>query len=491
MGMFADSHHGRRRFHVLALALLLAQACAGRQSAAAVATPAAQPSPPGPRVFLHAPEALARHKARWLSDPQHPEPALARLLDDARKALAEEPFSVTEKNVLPPSGDKHDYLSLAPYAWPDPRKPDGLPYLMRDGQTNPERDSIADHAYFSRMVALTETLGLAYYFSGDEVFAKHAALLLRTFFVEPATRMNPNLNFAQGVRGKEAGRATGIIDTAGMARLLDGAQLLMDSPALSKEDRDGLLSWFRDYLAWLRESELGRREGQARNNHGTWYDVQVVSLALATGQIEVARETLQFGHKRRIGRQIEPDGRQPEELTRTKSWHYSIFNLQAFVALAAWATALAWICGATKPRTDVLSARPSTGCSPSPSATNPGPRPTSAVSNLKSCGPSCARRPRACKILNLAKPPPASGHSRQTGYGCSSSEVPAWVVSWLPMSESGTQDSGASEPALVDESLIDAMMALSPEERLRLNDRMVRTILLLRQSWEAANPGPR
>jgi hypothetical protein len=332
--MFADSHHGRRRFHVLALALLLAQACAGRQSAAAVATPAAQPSPPGPRVFLHAPEALARHKARWLSDPQHPEPALARLLDDARKALAEEPFSVTEKNVLPPSGDKHDYLSLAPYAWPDPRKPDGLPYLMRDGQTNPERDSIADHAYFSRMVALTETLGLAYYFTRDEVFAKHAASLLRTFFVEPATRMNPNLNFAQGVRGKEAGRATGIIDTAGMARLLDGAQLLMDSPALSKEDRDGLLSWFRDYLAWLRESELGRREGQARNNHGTWYDVQVVSLALATGQIEVARETLQFGHKRRIGRQIEPDGRQPEELTRTKSWHYSIFNLQAFVALA-------------------------------------------------------------------------------------------------------------------------------------------------------------
>jgi hypothetical protein len=332
--MLADPHHDRPRLHVLSLVLFLAQACAGRQSAAAVATPAARPLPPGPRVFLHAPEVLARHKARWLSDPQHPEPALARLLDEARKALAEKPFSVTEKSVLPPSGDKRDYLSLAPYAWPDPRKPDGLPYLMRDGQTNPERDSIADHAYFSRMVALTETLGLAYYFTGDEVFAKHAALLLRTFFVEPATRMNPNLNFAQGVRGKEAGRASGIIDTAGIARLVDGAQLLMDSPALSKEDREGLLGWFRNYLAWLRDSELGRREGQARNNHGSWYDVQVVSLALATGQIELARETLQFGHKRRIGRQIEPDGRQPEELARTKSWHYSIFNLQAFVALA-------------------------------------------------------------------------------------------------------------------------------------------------------------
>lgn len=34
---------------------------------------------------------------------------------------------------------------------------------------------------------------------------------------------------------------------------------------------------------------------------------------------------------------------------------------------------------------------------------------------------------------------------------------------------------------LVDESLIDAMLALSPEERLRQNDRMVRTILQLQE----------
>ena len=246
----------------------------------------------------------------------------------------EKPFSITEKTAVPPSGDKHDYLSLAPYAWPDPSKPDGLPYLFRDGKTNPERDSIPDHAYFSRIVALTETLGLAYYFTGDETLAEHAALLLRTFFVAPATRMNPNLNFAQGVRGKENGRAAGIIDTAGIARLVDGVALLSDSKSLSKEDMNGLLGWFRDYLMWLCESDLGRREGQAKNNHGTWYDAQVVSLALATGQADLAREILQFSHKRRIGRQIEPDGRQPEELQRTKSWHYAVYNLQALVALA-------------------------------------------------------------------------------------------------------------------------------------------------------------
>jgi hypothetical protein len=316
-------------FRARLTAMLLALACAGKQ----IVTPAS-PIPSGPLIFLHAPEVVARHKARYLADPRHPEPTLSRLLDEAREARAARPFSVTEKTALPPSGDKHDYLSLAPYAWPDPRKPNGLPYVIRDGKTNPEHDSIPDHAYFAQIVALTETLGLAYYFTDDESFAEHAALLLRTFFVEPATRMNPNLDFAQGVRGKENGRAAGIIDTAGIARLVDGVGLLAGSKSLLTTDRDGLLAWFRDYLTWLRESELGRRESRAGNNQGTWYDVQTVSLALATGQIDLAREILQFGHKRRIGRQIDPDGSQPEELQRTKSWHYAVYNLQAFVALA-------------------------------------------------------------------------------------------------------------------------------------------------------------
>ena len=57
------------------------------------------------------------------------------------------------------------------------------------------------------------------------------------------------------------------------------------------------------------------------------------------------------------------------------------------------------------------------------------------------------------------------------------------------MNDAGTPDGNASDSALVDESLIDAMLALSPEERLRQNDRMVRTILLLRQGWEAAKAG--
>jgi hypothetical protein len=322
---------------VLLAALLPTATCAGkalpgsakpRQAVATLATL------PAPTIFLHSAAGLMQHKARWQADPQHPEPALVRLLDDASKAMRETPFSVTDKAVLPPSGDKHDYLSLAPYAWPDPAKPGGLPYLFRDGQINPERDTIPDHTYFSRLAALTETLGLAYYFTADEAYAQQAARLLRTFFIAPATRMNPHLNYGQVVPGKEGGRPSGIVDSAPIARLIDGVQLLGASKSWPDEDRQALEGWFRAYLLWLRESDLGRKEGQARNNHGTWYDVQVATLALATAQPEVASEVLAFGRKRRVGREIEPDGRQPEELRRTRSWHYAVFNLQAFVALA-------------------------------------------------------------------------------------------------------------------------------------------------------------
>lgn len=300
--------------------------------------PAQPPTPPTvapesvPRIFLHSGVALARNRARWKSTRQNP--AVTHLLDEAARALAVTPFSVTEKTELPPSGDKHDYLSLAPYAWPDPRRPDGLPYVIRDGRINPERDRIADHAQLARVSELAETLGLAYFFTGNEAYAAHAARLVRVFFLDAATRMNPHLAYAQLVRGKPDGRPAGIIDGAGLPRLVDALALFSASASFTAADRDGMTAWLRAYLTWLRETELGVHEGQARNNHGTWYDVQVASLALGTGQAELAAEVLAFARKRRIGRTIEPDGSQPAELSRTRSWHYAVYHLEALVLLA-------------------------------------------------------------------------------------------------------------------------------------------------------------
>jgi len=265
--------------------------------------------------------------------------ALATLETDAKKALALAPMSVMDKGVVPPSGDKHDYMSQAPYWWPDPGKPDGRPYIRKDGERNPEIATITDHDNLGRLGGAVTTLSLAYVYTGREEYATQAARLVRAWFLDPATRMNPHLNYGQYIPGINQGRGIGIIETRGLPDLLDGVLLIAGSPAWTKADEDGLQAWMRAYLSWLLESPHGREEAKNGNNHETWYDVQVASLALYTGQVDVARRTID-GARARIGRQIEPDGRQPRELERTRSWDYSEFNLAAFMDLATLATRL-------------------------------------------------------------------------------------------------------------------------------------------------------
>ncbi|MGH9313184.1 MAG: alginate lyase family protein [Vicinamibacterales bacterium] len=129
------------------------------------------------------------------------------------------------------------------------------------------------------------------------------------------------------------GRGIGIIETRGLPDLVDGVLLVAGSSAWTPADESALNEWMGAYLTWLVESPHGRDEANNGNNHETWYDVQVASLAFYTGQPALARRTLE-GARGRVARQIEPDGRQPRELERTRSWDYSIFNLTAFFHLA-------------------------------------------------------------------------------------------------------------------------------------------------------------
>src|SRR5918996_3977440 len=175
-----------------------------------------------PRVYSLRADALARARERIASGDPTIQPAYRRLIADADRALQAGPFSVMDKQRVPPSGDKHDYISMGPYWWPDPAKPNGLPYIRKDGQRNPETQQDYDSPRLRRMTDAVNTLALAYYFTRDERYAGHAARLLRTWFLDPATRMNPNLEYAQAVPGVTPGRGFGIIETRELPRLLDG-----------------------------------------------------------------------------------------------------------------------------------------------------------------------------------------------------------------------------------------------------------------------------
>jgi hypothetical protein len=267
--------------------------------------------------------------------------AVALLRGRADQWLDQGPWTVVDKPRPAPSGDLHDYLSQAPYWWPTttpgPDNPWGCPYVQRDGERNPEVDSGTDRQDVEKTFDSAYDLSLAWYYTGDARYAEKAGQVLRTWFLDPATRMNPNLNHAQFIPCKYDGRAIGIIDfSQSYTSVLDALALLESgAPGWTAKDRRGMARWNTAFLDWLRNSDFGKQEAAATNNHGTFYDLLLAGLAYATGDRELARRTVLDARLKRIAPQIAADGSQPQELTRTRSWHYSTFTLVAHARLAA------------------------------------------------------------------------------------------------------------------------------------------------------------
>jgi hypothetical protein len=281
-----------------------------------------------PRVFLVNPEKLAQAKRH----PDADELLLAK--EEADRALRVQPMSVTTKGLTPTSGDKHDYMSMARYWWPNPNTPNHLPYIRKDGQSNPEIETIKDHEALTKTAESARALAMGYYLTGDERYAEHATLLLRTFFLDPKTAMNPNLRFAQAVMGVNDGRGTGILDARGLSMVVDAVGMLAGSKAWTPEEDAQLRTWFGEYYAWLTTSSPGKDEMAAKNNHGSWYAVQQASIAQLLGKTDDVRRIAEQVRDQRIPAQFDAQGMQKYELVRTNSFSYSAFNLQALTELA-------------------------------------------------------------------------------------------------------------------------------------------------------------
>jgi hypothetical protein len=288
-----------------------------------------------PRTFNHPAAALVSIRAELARGDARLAPVLTQLRTDADSLLTRRPASVMDKTKTAASGDRHDYFSFAPYWWPDPAKPTGLPYIRRDGQVNPVSRQGTDRTALAETCDAVETLGLAFWFTGDERYARQAARFTRVWFLDPATRMNPNLEYAQAIPGINDGRGIGIIESRHLVGLIDGLALLAGSPAWPAADAAAFSTWLGEYFRWLTTSKHGQEEAAAENNHGSWYDVQAATLALALGRPDAAHSIIAAVPKNRLARQIEPDGRQPRELARTRSLNYSLFNVEALMRLAA------------------------------------------------------------------------------------------------------------------------------------------------------------
>lgn len=255
----------------------------------------------------------------------------AQVLKEAAWAMKQQPVTVTASSSPKSAGGKHDFFSEADYFWPDPKNPEG-PYINRDGMSNPE--NFVAHRY--AMIRFSEIIGAlasAYQITGDEKYVKHAISHLKAWFVNQETLMNPNLAYAQAIKGLFTGRSWGIIDSIHLMEVAQGVIVMEKSKSLDKATLATIKKWFSDYILWLNTNKNGIAEKNAKNNHGTCWAMQVASFAKLVND-QPMLDSLRLQYKNVFLRnQMADDGSFPLEMKRTKPYGYAIFNLDAMTTL--------------------------------------------------------------------------------------------------------------------------------------------------------------
>lgn len=252
-----------------------------------------------------------------------------------RKSLSAGPWTITSAPPPARGPQPNDYYSEAPYWWPDPKDPNA-PFLRRDGETYPQRFD-KHRRLLGEMSRNLLALGLRASLLKDREALRRGEEVARVWFLRESTRMNPHLEYGQAIRNRNTGRGAGIIDTRSLISAVEGLRALEAAGGFQPAERLALRAWFGEYSRWLTESSLGKAEGRAKNNHGTWWAAQLLTYAHFTGDRALRNRIYAQVKERMIPGQIRADGSCPEEEARTKSLSYSAMNLDGWAVVATLA----------------------------------------------------------------------------------------------------------------------------------------------------------
>ncbi len=280
-----------------------------------------------PNTYTFDGAAFVAHSEKMSSDDK----LMENLRGRAEKLMKGTLPTVLDRGIKAISGDPHDYCSMGPYWWPNPNTENGLPYIRRDGEINPETRC---GSFFNDVFRGVYTLTLAAYYLDEPKYAERAVAYIVNWYLDPETLCNPHLEYGQSIPGICNGRGIGLIDTCQSHELFDSVAILDAMGLIPENVMIGLKDWYNKFVNWMITSETGISEDKARNNHGTWYDVQVATTALFLDRPQLADKTLTLAYERRILKHVDAEGKQPEELARTKGMHYSLYNLHAMLLLA-------------------------------------------------------------------------------------------------------------------------------------------------------------
>ncbi len=248
----------------------------------------------------------------------------------AENALQRGPWSVTFFDSPVVSGDPHDYYSEAPYWWPDPSNPDG-PYIRRDGEFRPDR-FVAHHRAFNDLARNIIYLALAGYFLDETKYRDRAMELLRVWFIDPATKMNPHVEYGEAVRNLCPGKNSGIIVLRCLDETIHAMTYLEQYPEYRSE-LDQFRQWVREMLQWLTTSRLGLAERHSGNNHAAWWANHVAACAAFAGDEPQMAAMFDLFRAEFLPDFMAADGSLPQETARTRSMHYSFYCLDALALL--------------------------------------------------------------------------------------------------------------------------------------------------------------